>query len=185
MNERAMERIQEQMRSAFPSDVVERIELLRHGDDPGVEPGGAALRVFIDRAGRPENEEADFEIVHSFDDANNAALRKLHDNLPSGIDWIEFLPGGEARTARPNGPRLRTGLHRSDVLPGAEPGELTPVMTRLGPADLATVDTLITAGIAPSRAEVVRWALGRVRQHPAYAQLQQRVHEINELKAQF
>jgi hypothetical protein len=36
--------------------------------------------------------------------------------------------------------------------------ELTPVMTRLGPADLATVDTLITAGIAGSRAEVLRWA---------------------------
>jgi Arc/MetJ-type ribon-helix-helix transcriptional regulator len=58
-------------------------------------------------------------------------------------------------------------------------------MTRLGPADLATMDTLITAGIANSRAEVVRWALGRIREHPAYAQIQKRVHEINELKAQF
>jgi hypothetical protein len=46
------------------------------------------------------------------------------------------------------------------------------------------VDTLITAGIANSRAEVLRWALGRIRE-PVYAQLQQRVHEINELKAQF
>ena len=63
--------------------------------------------------------------------------------------------------------------------------ELTPVMTRLGPADLATVDTLITAGIANSRAEVLRWAVGRIRERPAYAQLQQRVHEIDELKAQF
>ena len=63
--------------------------------------------------------------------------------------------------------------------------ELTPVMTRLGAADLATVDTLITAGIANSRAEVLRWAVGRIREHPAYAQLQERVHEIDELKAQF
>jgi len=63
--------------------------------------------------------------------------------------------------------------------------ELTPVMTRLGPGDLATVDTLITAGIASSRAEVLRWAVGRIREHPAYAQLQDRVREINELKAQF
>ena len=52
-------------------------------------------------------------------------------------------------------------------------------------ADLATVDTLITAGIATSRAEIMRWALGRIREHPAYAQLQERVHEIDELKAQF
>ena len=29
------------------------------------------------------------------------------------------------------------------------------------------------------------WAVGRIREHPAYAQLQQRVHEIDELKAQF
>jgi hypothetical protein len=47
------------------------------------------------------------------------------------------------------------------------------------------VDTLITAGIATSRAEVLRWAVGRIREHPAYAQLQQRVQEIDELKAQF
>ena len=68
---------------------------------------------------------------------------------------------------------------------GDAPEELTPVMTRLGPVDLATVDTLITAGIANSRAEVLRWAIGRIRERPAYAQLQQRVHEIDELKAQF
>jgi hypothetical protein len=47
-------------------------------------------------------------------------------------------------------------------------------MTRLGAADLATVDTLITAGIATSRAEVLRWAVGRIRANPAYAQLQDR-----------
>ena len=44
---------------------------------------------------------------------------------------------------------------------------------------------LIAAGIANSRAEVLRWAVGRIREHPAYAQPQDRVHEIGELKAQF
>jgi Arc/MetJ-type ribon-helix-helix transcriptional regulator len=58
-------------------------------------------------------------------------------------------------------------------------------MTRLGAADLATVDTLIAAGIASSRAEVLRWAVGRIRENPAYAQLQARVQEISDLKAQF
>ena len=62
---------------------------------------------------------------------------------------------------------------------------LTPVMVLLGPVDLATLDTLITAGIAGSRAEVLRWAVGRIRENPAYAQLQDRVREINELKARF
>jgi hypothetical protein len=58
-------------------------------------------------------------------------------------------------------------------------------MARLGPADLATLDTLITAGIANSRTEALRWAVGRIRAHPAYARLQQRVQEVDELKAQF
>ncbi len=58
-------------------------------------------------------------------------------------------------------------------------------MTRLGSEDLATVDTLINAGIGGSRAEVLRWALGRVRDNPAYSQLQARVQEIDTLKAQF
>ena len=62
--------------------------------------------------------------------------------------------------------------------------QLTPVMTRLGAADLATVDTLIAAGIANSRAKILRWAVGRIREHSAYAQLQDRVHEISEFKAQ-
>jgi hypothetical protein len=47
------------------------------------------------------------------------------------------------------------------------------------------VDTLITAGIASSRAEALRWAIGRIRENPVYEQLQQRVDEINQLKNQF
>ncbi len=58
-------------------------------------------------------------------------------------------------------------------------------MTRLGAADLAAVDMLIAAGIAGSSAEILRWAVSRIREHPAYAQLQDRVREISQLKAQF
>jgi len=59
------------------------------------------------------------------------------------------------------------------------------VIARLAPADLETVDTLITQGIAANRAEAVRWALARIRERPAYAQLQERAREIEALKAQF
>jgi hypothetical protein len=183
MERAAIDRIERKLRSVFPDDAIERVEVLEHSDDLAVEPGLTALRVFIDRGGRPEGEEADLEIVHRFDEAHNVALRKLHDELPPVIAWVEFVPGGPA--ARPHGPRLRTGLERRAAALEEVPGDLTPVMTRLGPADLATVDTLITAGIATSRAEVLRWAVGRIREHPAYAQLQQRVQEIDELKAQF
>jgi hypothetical protein len=73
--------------------------------------------------------------------------------------------------------------NRSSVLEAMP--EFTRVPTLLGPADLATVDALIMASVATSRAEVLRWAVGRVRENPAYAQLQERMHEIDELKAQF
>jgi hypothetical protein len=58
-------------------------------------------------------------------------------------------------------------------------------MTRLGPVDLETLDVLITAGIAPNRAEAVRWTLARIRERPAYTKLIERVRELEELKAQF
>ena len=71
--------------------------------------------------------------------------------------------------------------------PGAEAEgpALTPVMARLGQEDLATLDTLITAGIASSRAEAVRWALARIRERPAYEQLRVHTREIENLKSQF
>jgi hypothetical protein len=41
------------------------------------------------------------------------------------------------------------------------------------------------AGIAATRAGARRWALGRIRENPAYAELQARMREASELKAQF
>jgi len=178
-------KVEEHLRSVFPEGAIERVEVLQYGDDPAVEPGETAIRVFIDRAGRAAGKEADEEMVQAFEEANRGVLRKLRDDLPRAVGWIEFVPGGQSEAARVHGPILRIGGRGGRGAPLDEAGELTPVMTRLGPADLATVDTLITAGIATSRAEVLRWALGRIREHPAYAQIQERVHEIDDLKAQF
>jgi hypothetical protein len=58
-------------------------------------------------------------------------------------------------------------------------------MAELGPVELATLDTLITAGIAASRAEAIGWVLARIRDRPAYARLSERARELDELKAQF
>ena len=64
-------------------------------------------------------------------------------------------------------------------------GGLTPVMVRLPGAELETVDTLIAAGIASSRAEAIRWALARIRERPAYEQLRSHAREIQRLQAEF
>jgi hypothetical protein len=182
----ATDRVAEQVRSAFPEGAIKRVQVLEYGDDPSVEPGQTAIRVFIDRAARPDDREADEETVQTFEQANRAVLRKLRNELPGAVCWVEFRPDTGAGALRPRGPILRIGGRgsRAGTVDDASE-ELTPVMTRLGPTDLATVDTLITAGIAGSRAETIRWALGRIREHPAYAQLRERVREIDELKAQF
>ncbi len=86
-----------------------------------------------------------------------------------------------------DGPRMVLGGRRLDslVARATERGELTPVMARLGRVDLETLDALITAGIASSRAEAMRWALARIRERPAYAQLRERAREIERLKTEF
>jgi hypothetical protein len=43
----------------------------------------------------------------------------------------------------------------------------------------------ITAGLASSRAEAVRWALARIRERPAYARLREHACAIEALKAEF
>ena len=129
--------------------------MLEYGDDPEVEQGETAVQAFIARAGRPEGEEADKETVTAFEEANHSVLMKLRDELLRFIGWIEFLPDRPSGAPRPHslsvlkiagrGVRARTPEEVSE--------QLTPVMTRLGPADLATVDTLITAP-DPAEAEL-------------------------------
>ena len=175
--------VEKHLRSVFPDGAISRVQVLEYGDDPAVEPGDVAVRVFL---ARPEGEEADEEIVGSFKKANRERLRKLNDELPHVVAWLEFQADSPDGVEKPRRHVLKIGRGGRALKPLDDAAEnLTSVMTRLGPADLATVDTLITAGIASSRAEVLRWAVGRIRENPAYAEIQDRVREINELKARF
>lgn len=182
-------RVEKHIESAFPDGAISRVQVLEYGDDPAVEPGDIAVRVFLSPPDLPEGEEADEDIVGSFEKANRERIKKLNDELPPLIAWVEFQPDRPEETEGTEQRRhhmLKIGRRGRVSRPldeGAE--ELTPVMTRLGPADLAAVDMLITAGIAGSRAEVLRWVVGRIRENPAYAQIQDRVREINELKDRF
>jgi hypothetical protein len=179
-------RVEKHVRSLFPDEVISRVQVLEYGDDPAVEPGDVAVRVFLPRPDGPEGGEADEDIVGSFKKANRERLKKLHDELPRAIAWVEFEADSTEEAEKPRRHVLKIGRGGRAAGPLEEaPEELTPVMTRLGPGDLAVVDTLIAAGIAGSRAEILRWAVGRIRENPAYEQLQNRVREISELKAQF
>ena len=183
MDQAVARRIDRQLRSFFPEGAIKHVRVLEHADAPEVEPGETAVRVFFDRGDRPDSEEADHEALVAFDEDNSAALKKMRDKLPRFISWVEFRPASRSGAPPPHGFGSRHQL--PPRTPDEASDELTPVMTRLGPEDLQTVDTLITAGIASSRAELLRWAIGRIRENPAYTQIQERVREIGELKAQF
>jgi hypothetical protein len=64
-------------------------------------------------------------------------------------------------------------------------GEDSFELTRLGPAGLGTVDTLIMAGIADTRGEAVSRALDRFRTLPAYQRLRDHVLETGRLIGEF
>ena len=57
--------------------------------------------------------------------------------------------------------------------------------TTLGRSGLETVDTLIMAGIADTRADAISWALARIRERPAYERLREHVREIDRLREDF
>ena len=169
MEKAAVDRIEQQIRSAFPEGAIVRIQVLQYGDDPEVEPGQTAVRVFFDWPGRSEGGKAAPKTLHAFLVANDAALGVVGNELvPRVFRWAEFRPESPTGAVSPRDPSYRiTDRGQKAAAPDDVPEDFTPVMTRFGPADLATLDSLITAGIVNSRAEGVRWAVSRLREHPA------------------
>jgi hypothetical protein len=180
--ERGEQQIFDEMKTRFPGGAVQRVALLQYGDDPVIEPGELLVRVFIEP---PADAPEDHKTLKAFENAHGPAIKQFRHDLSAELPEarrIEFLSSNETG----HGPRLVLATGRPGLETRAHPdGGLTPVMARLGPVDLETLDALITAGIAANRAEAVRWTLARIRERPAYAQLRQRAREIEELKTQF
>jgi hypothetical protein len=188
--ERLRQEFGEEVRRRFQDAPIQRVEVLQYGDDPEIEPGQLLGRIIIeapegtDEGGTDKEERG--RRLEEFHDAHRAAIRELRrelDKFPVGA-ILEFTVAGEAAEGERKGPRMRLA-GKPMGLGGVEGGPLTPVMARLGQDDLETLDTLITAGIASSRAEAVRWALARIRERPAYERLRAHTRQIEELKAQF
>jgi hypothetical protein len=181
------QQLSEEVRTRFPGAPIEQVKVLQYGDDPEIEPGQLLGRIILEApAGEDANDEKVRERrLQEFHSAHSDAFRELrrdHDRLPVSA-VLEFMVGGEGAEGE-RGPRIKLGIGpRPLVAPGE--GQFTPVMARLGREDLETLDTLITAGIAASRAEGVRWALARIRERPAYEQLRAHARQIEDLKAQF
>jgi hypothetical protein len=152
--------------------------VLQYGDQPEIEPGQLLARVIIET---PDDEPERRQAFDAFHDEHREALHELRselDRLPTRVT-LQFTTGADSGKGKPV-----IQLGQGPAGPGGGPG-LTPVMARLGQEDLETLDTLITVGIASSRAEAVRWSLARIRERPAFEQLRAHTREIETLKSQF
>ncbi len=173
MNRATADHIEREVLGRFPDGTLRSVQVLQYGEDPAIEPGEVGIRLTIEAKAEPEE---DGEMLDAFMGTHRAVLKGLRRDirqLSPETKRVEFVSGADGKKKF----LMRLGED--------EPGELTPVMARLGPGDLETLDTLIAAGFAANRAQAVRWALARIRERPAYAQLRDRAREIEELKSQF
>ncbi len=180
MDQGAKDRIQHELedhaKTLFPG-VVRRVDLLEHGDDPVVEPGETLLRLTLIVT---PGDDGELPAPHTLLKA--AAMKQfqheLSQRLPE-VGRIEILP--QDADGHPHGHFFMR--FDDEDRPGS--GDFTPVMARLRPPELEIVDTLISAGIAANRAEAIRWALARIGERPAYAQLREHTRDIERLKTEF
>ena len=189
--ERARQSFEDAVRARVTGTAIDRVELLQYGDIPEIEPGEVLGRAFLalPEGADPADLTVRRQVLKEFRSANPGALVALSKDFgQAGFgEGLFAFEGPDPGPDRP-GPllHLRIKLSRGSSalgLGGERP--LTAVMARLDAADLETLDTLIGAGIAGSRAEAVRWALARIRERPAYERLRARAREIEDLKSQF
>jgi hypothetical protein len=189
--ERARQAFEDAVRARVPGTAIDRVELLQYGDIPEIEPGEVLGRAFLalPEGADPADLTVRRQVLKEFRSANPGALVALSKDFgQAGFgEGLFAFEGPDPGPDRP-GPllHLRIKLSRGSSALGLGGGRpLTAVMARLDAADLETLDTLIAAGIAGSRAEAVRWALARIRERPAYERLRTRAREIEDLKSQF
>ena len=177
--------IDEEARARFHGSAVWQAVLLQYGDDPEIEPGDLWVQVLLN-ADRPEDYEPALE---AFEQANKTAREQFTSYLAATlreIRLVEYTFSNNPVTCKGHGPRASNPVaarlaDRSEW----EHGEATPLVARLGPAGLETLDTLIMAGIAATRAEAIRWTLDRIRERPAYQRLRELRCDAGKLKNEF
>ena len=164
----AIEReIDAEARARFPGDAVRQVLLLQYGDDPEIEPRELWVRVLLPADGPQDYERS----VLAFQHEHEAAIEEFVGHLATKLREIRLVEFTCEKTVdrHGHGPRfhLLTSQRLADVRVW-ELGERTKVdmHTALGRSGLETVDTLIRAGIADTRAEAISWALARIRERP-------------------
>jgi hypothetical protein len=178
--------IDQEARGRFPGTAVRQAVLLRYGDDPEIGPGDLWVRVLFDADGPEDHEPTLTAFLLAEETARDQFAGYLAEKLPE-IRLVEYTFSNPNPVTRDgHGPRVSNlvGDRLSDIQE-REHGETTRELTRLGPAGLETLDTLIMAGTAATRAEAIRWALDRIRERPAYQRLRELRSEADKLRNEF
>src|SRR5215469_967005 len=83
--EESERQLDELARARFPGDVVKRVSLLQHGDDPVVEPGELMARVFLRVLDGPEGEE---RALDEFRQTHGAAMKHFRHELDERLPEV-------------------------------------------------------------------------------------------------
>ena len=178
--------IDAEAKERFPGRAVRQAVLLQYGDDPEIEPGDLWVRVLLAADGPGDYQRS----VQAFQHDHQAAIEEFAGYLARTLREIRLVEFTPEKTVGRDGHGPRFHMLISQRLADArawELGELTRVdmHTTLGRSGLETLDTLIMAGIADTRADAIRWALDRIRERPAYERLRERIREIDQLRSEF
>jgi hypothetical protein len=161
----------------FPPGAVPQLALLHYGDHPVIEPGELYLRVILGQDGATR----DAWMEEHFDRLKDLRAQRL----PEAKGFMVTTDVRDSAGLPPSTIMQMDGISLLDPEEDEIARGLKPVMILLGSVDLATLDALIAAGIAASRAEAVGWVLARIRERPTYARISERARELDELKAHF
>src|ERR1700733_8383089 len=156
----------------FSLDMVPQLMLLHYADHPVIEPGELYLLVILGQDGATR----DAWMAEHFDHLEDFRARRL----PEVKGFMVTTSARDSAGLPPTRIMQMDGISLLDPEEDEIARGLTPVTTQLGSADLATLDALITAGIAASRGETTPCALACIREQPAYAQLSERAREPGE-----
>jgi hypothetical protein len=184
--DRVREKFEQVARTRFAGAAIDQVKVLQYGDEPEIEPGELLVRLVLalPEGADPSDKDVRHQVIDSFEKAHLGAIEEVTEAFrgSAGGGALEIVVAGDAGPGQGN-PVMKLKMGKRSLL--GLGGDLTPVMARVGPEDLETLDTLIAVGIAGSRAEAVRWALARIRERPAYEQIRARSREIEDLKSQF
>jgi len=163
MDQAAEDRIRHEIEAEatrlFPGS-VRRVEWLRYGDAPIIEPGELVPRFVLTEPrsgrGRPEPREA----LKAFQTDHGPAIKQFGHEL--GQRWPEIRHIGVA--FEDGDGHGRGGMIQALNEHGPAQRDAVAVTVVLTAAERETADALITAGIASSRAGALRWALTHLRE---------------------